>query len=230
MKVIVFATSALRSTVFFSMVFATFFSMFLAMVFAVFVASIFAAAFTLTAGQSIANTITPNQHFKIEDPAEVSDDQAEQFYQRISNRMKNGYALADYTAAKNYQRWQRFNPAPYLSEGHGNRYLNNYGNKAASNYLSLEKGQQMATGAILAKDSFTIKKDGTVLPGALFLMEKLRPDVKAEYGDWRYVMVLPDGALLGDSEGTNAEAMQFCHGCHTAVQSTDYLFFLPPQK
>ena len=183
--------------------------------------------FMLTLGRTAAQSIAPNEHFKIEDPADVTQDEAEQFYRQISSRMKKGYGLADYAAAKNYQQWERFNTAPYLSEGHGNRYLNNYGNKAAGNYLSLKKGEHMNPGAILAKDSFTIKKDGTLLPGALFLMEKLEAGAKADYGDWRYIMVLPDGAVLGDSEGANAEAMQFCHGCHTAVQSTDYLFFLP---
>ncbi len=177
-----------------------------------------------------ANTIKPGEHFKIEDPADISAEQAEKLYQTIISRMKSSYALADYPAAKYYQQWQRFNAEPYLSEGHGNRYLNNYGNRTASNYLSLQPGQQMAQGAILAKDSFTAKKDGGLLPGALFLMEKLESGGKPEYGDWRYVMVLPDGAVLGDSEGANAEAMLFCHGCHIAAQSTDYLFLLPEPK
>ena len=183
---------------------------------------------TLISGQStVANTITPGEHFKIEDPIEATPEEAEQMYSKIADRMKTGYALADYPAAKYYQQWQRFNTEPYLSVGHGNRYLSNYGNTAAANYLSLKAGEQMSKGAIVAKDSFTAKKDGTLLPGALFLMEKLDTDKRPEYGDWRYVMILPDGALLGDSEGANRESMQFCHDCHVAVSATDYLFFLP---
>jgi len=181
----------------------------------------------LVSTYTIANTITPNEHFKIEDPADISATQAEDMYRRIASRMKKGYALADYPAAKYYQQWTRYNTEPYLSEGHGNRFLNNYGNAAARNYLSLQAGEKMAKGSILAKDSFTAKKDGTILPGALFLMEKLDRGVKPEYGDWRYIMILPDGALLGDSEGANSKAMVFCHGCHAAAQSTDYLFLLP---
>ncbi len=185
---------------------------------------------TLVTNLSIANTITPNEHFKIEDPADISAEEAEALYQSIINRMRTGYANSDYLAAKQYSRWTRFNDQPYLSPGHGNRYLSNYGNRIASNYLDLQPGEQMAKGAIIAKDSFTAKKDGTLLPGALFLMEKLDSGVKAEYGDWRYVMVLPDGAVLGDSEGANAQSMHFCHTCHVAVKSTDYLFFLPEKK
>ena len=92
---------------------------------------------------STANTITPNEHFKIEDPADVSGEQAEQMYQRIAGRMKRGYALADYPAAKYYQQWTRYNTTPYLSEGHGNRFLNNYGNRTARDYLSLQPGEKM---------------------------------------------------------------------------------------
>ena len=150
----------------------------------------------LVSNLALANTITPSEHFKIEDPAEITAEEAEELYQSIIDRMKNGYAHSDYAAAKYYSQWTRFNKQPYLSAGHGNRFLSNYGNYTASNYLSLQPGEQMAKGAILAKDSFTAKKDGTLLPGALFLMEKLDKGVRAEYGDWRYVMVLPDGCLL----------------------------------
>jgi len=178
---------------------------------------------------AVANTITPSEHFKIEDPIMTSPEEAEEMYSTILGRMKRGYALADYPAAKYYQQWQRYNKTPYLSVGHGNRYLNNYGNRAADNYLSLQPGQQMAEGAILAKDSFTAKKDGTLLPGALFLMEKLNAGKRPDYGDWRYIMILPDGALLGDSEGANRESMQFCHACHLAAETTDFLFLLPEE-
>jgi hypothetical protein len=181
----------------------------------------------LTAHLATANEITPNKHFRFENPLSTDAAGAERLYQSLVDRMRTGYALADYPAAKYYLQWQRFNKAPYLSEGHGNRYLNNYGNRTASNYLSLQAGEKMSVGAILAKDSFTAKQDGTALPGSLFLMEKLKAGARREYGDWRYIMVLPDGAVLGDSEGANEQAMQFCHGCHTAAHATDYLFLLP---
>lgn len=180
-----------------------------------------------TVHHATANEITPNKHFRFEDPLITDAAGAERLYQSIVDRMRTGYALADYPAAKYYLQWQRYNKAPYLSEGHGNRYLNNYGNRTADNYLSLQPGEKMNPGSILAKDSFTARQDGTALPGALFLMEKLKAGSRQEYGDWRYIMVLPDGAVLGDSEGANQQAMQFCHGCHTAAQATDFLFLLP---
>lgn len=179
---------------------------------------------------TFANSITPLEHFKIQDPVRLSGEQANISYSSIIDKMRKSYALADYAAAKQYQRWIRFNKTPYLSAGHGNRYLNNYGNQIAHDYLSLQAGQQMPTGAILAKDSFTAKKDQAPLPGALFLMEKLSNGTRPDYGDWRYIMVLPNGSVLGDSEGANPQAMQFCHSCHVSARSTDYLFLIPAEN
>ncbi len=184
----------------------------------------------LSRHNAIANSITPLQHFKIEDPVMFDADEANEKYQQIVDKMRRGYALADYQAAKDYLQWIRFNKAPYLSHGHGNRYLNNYGNGIARDYLALQTGEQMPVGSILAKDSFTAKEDGTLLPGALFLMEKLDTGARSSYGDWRYIMVLPNGSVLGDSEGANPQAMEFCHTCHISAIATDYLFLLPEEN
>ena len=39
-------------------------------------------------------------------------------------------------------------------------------------YLQYEKAGTLPVGAIIAKDSFVVAKDGTLTPGPLFVMEK----------------------------------------------------------
>lgn len=176
---------------------------------------------------SAANKITPNDHFKIEQPASLTGDQAESIYRNIAGKMRDGYTQSQYPSAADYQQWQRFNTAPYLSPGHGNRFLNNYGNRLAKDYLQLKNGETLPAGAILAKDSFTVTAAEQVHPGALFLMEKLPEGASAATADWRYVMLLPDGSVLGDTNGANPASMDFCHACHQQAKNTDYLFLLP---
>lgn len=173
------------------------------------------------------DAITPTDHFTIENPAPLTDGQAEQIYRGIAPRMLAGYAQSKFPGTANYQSWKRFNSAPYLSRGHGNRFLNNYGNEISKNYLSLSSGEKMATGSVLAKDSFTVTTDDKIHPGALFLMEKLAENTQPDTDDWRYVMLLPDGSVLGDTLGANPASMTFCHACHQAASDTDFVFLLP---
>lgn len=166
-------------------------------------------------------------HLKIEEPARISDAELTQIYRELQDRMVDGYALSQYPVAGGYTKWQLYNTAPYLSATHGNRYINNYGNAQARGYDRLNKGGKMQIGAALAKDSFTVTADGKVFPGALFLMEKLAAGVSPASGDWRYVMIMPDGSLFGDSMGDGADEMGFCHDCHKIKTRQDFLFFVP---
>jgi hypothetical protein len=174
-----------------------------------------------------ADSITPDDHFMIERPAELSAEQAETIYNGIAEQMREGYAQSRYSSARDYQNWQRFNTSPYLSPGHGNRFLNNYGNDQATDYFKMADGGTLPAGAILAKDSFTVTAAENVYPGALFLMEKLPAGTNSATADWRYVMLLPDGSVLGDTTGANPDSMTFCHACHLQAKSSDYLFLLP---
>ena len=58
-------------------------------------------------------------------------------------------------------------------------------------------------------------------------MEKLKPGSDPENADWRYVEIMPDGTYLGDTMGDNADEVAFCHTCHKAMASRDFLFFVP---
>ena len=166
----------------------------------------------------------PEGHIKIERPANLDGAGAESIYAEISRQMAEGYAQSDEPAAKNYQELLKFNSAPYLSAGHGNRFLNNYGNRVSENYLRLEEGEAMPVGSVLLKDSFTVTDDDEIFAGALFIMEKLAGNASPDTGDWRYVMILPDGSKIGDTTGANPEAMTFCHTCHIQAEHTDYVF------
>lgn len=166
-------------------------------------------------------------HLKIENPAQATDAELSGIYQKLQERMVGGYALSQYPVAKGYPKWQLYNSAPYLSATHGNRYVNNYANARASDYGSLAKGIKLPAGSVLAKDSFTVTDEGKVFAGALFVMEKLTAGASPDNADWRYVMIMPDGSLFGDSMGDGAEEMTFCHTCHKIKANRDYLYFVP---
>ncbi len=166
-------------------------------------------------------------HFKIERPVDLSPAEAEALYQGIAASTVRGYALSREPAAKRYRSWRRYNTAPYRSAAHGNRYVNNYGNAKAGGYDSLKPGEKMPPGAVLVKDSFTLDTARIPRGGALFIMEKLARGAAPDQGDWRYVMIMPDGSYFGDSRGQNRAAVAFCHVCHGAESDRDALLFMP---
>ena len=106
--------------------------------------------------------------------------------------------------------------------------MNNYGNHLAKAYGRYEKAGTLPQGSILAKDSFTVTADGQVYAGALFLMEKMAPGFNAASLDWRYTMILPDGAFFGETNGEGSEDVTYCIDCHAlAGDEQDHLFYIP---
>lgn len=186
-------------------------------------------AMLLAAGAAVAAAQEPlRQHLTIEDPGRLSDAEANAVYDDVADDLADMYAISREPAAERYRRWTRHNIAPYLSATHGNRYVNNYANRAARHYASVAtQGGALPAGSIIAKDSFTVTHDREVFGAALFLMEKLAPDTSPETGDWRYVMILPDGSFIGDSQGMGADDVAYCHGCHRQRAATDFLFYVP---
>lgn len=173
--------------------------------------------------------LRPKRHFKVKRPANLTPPEALSIYENITDEMAGGYAISRDPTAEKFRNWRLYNSSPYKSTTHGNRYINNYANgiAVAADYGNLPSGTQMPVGSILAKDSFTVTADSAVYAGALFIMEKMPAGTKPAFGDWRYIMILPDGSYLGDSEGDNADAVDFCHDCHKAVAKKDFLFFVP---
>lgn len=169
--------------------------------------------------------LRPRRHFDLQRPASLTAAEAVTIYDGIAAEMAAGYAVSQDPAALRFRQWKRFNTAPFKSATHGNRYINNYANGIAAPHY--EAAERMPAGSVLAKDSFTVTAGGAVFAGALFVMEKLSEGTRPETGDWRYVMIMPDGSYFGDGEGDNADAVAFCHDCHITEEATDFLFFIP---
>ena len=171
--------------------------------------------------------LTPRQHLTIENPAKLGKAEAKAVYDDIAAQLARGYAASEQSVIAGYRRWRVFNDTPYRSATHGNRYVNNFANGMARGYSKMENAGVMPPGAVLAKDSFTVTNEGKVFGAPLFIMEKLAAGVSPNTADWRYVMILADGSLFGDSRGQNADQVEFCHGCHAQKADQDYLFFVP---
>jgi hypothetical protein len=169
----------------------------------------------------------PRRHFRTRRPARLAPSEAEEMYRQLADALRTGYALADHPVARDYRGWRRFNSAPYLSAAHGNLYINNYANESAQAYGHFESAGKMPVGAIIAKDSFIVERDGTVRPGPLFIMEKMPKGFNYVSGDWRYTQIMPDGAFFGETLGRGTKRVEFCIACHLAVERQDHLFFVP---
>ena len=129
-----------------------------------------------------------------------------------------------------YQAWPRYSRHAYVSGTHGNRYVQNYANATARAYGAYEKAGRMPAGSILAKDSFSVASNGNVSIGPLFIMEKMNAGFNPDSGDWRYSMIMPNGAVFGVTKGAGGKKVAFCAGCHISVApDADSMFFLPEE-
>ncbi len=188
--------------------------------------SLFAIAFLLLIINADAQE-TPGAHMAIKNPARLQTAEINKAYDGLRKKMASGYALAKVAVVKNYQKWKRYNSEPYLSAAHGQRYVNNYANKLAKNYGHLEKGETYPVGAVFAKDTITVTSQKKIFPGGMFIMEKLPKGKSPDTADWRYVMLLPDGSMFGDTTGDDPESVEYCHACHIQKSRQDYVFFVP---
>ena len=170
----------------------------------------------------------PEGHFRTFNAASITPERAESIYENLRGDMADRYAEAAEASAMNYQKWQRFNSAPYLSATHGDRFVNNFGNALAVGYAGVLRGETMPPGAILAKDAFAVTEGEKVFAQSLFLMEKLEQGRSPAFADWRYVMITAAGELYADSLDPDTVAkVTFCHDCHKDVADQDYLFHVP---
>jgi hypothetical protein len=174
-----------------------------------------------------AQSNAQSAHIAIDDPASLSKDEAQRIYNDLMDRMDKGYASSGLEIISGYQDWPKFNDAPYVSTTHGQRFVNNYANTLALGYGTMKEGEKLPVGSVLAKDSMTVTQEDHIFPGALFVMEKLPAGQSPATADWRYVMILPDGSIFGDTIGDRRKSVAYCHGCHQAVADRDYTFYVP---
>ncbi|MCB2053582.1 MAG: hypothetical protein KDE35_04985 [Geminicoccaceae bacterium] len=182
------------------------------------------------AQETADDPLHPRSHFRVEHPAEVQGAQAEEVYERLLPNMTAGYRLSDLAVARDYVRWRRFNATPYLSATHGSRYVNNYANGVARDYGADVPPGGLPVGSVLVKDAFTVTEDGMVFSGPLAVMEKMPAGFDKAARNWKYVQIMPDGSLFGETGGENDAGMRFCVECHAlAGDEADHLYFVPPQ-
>ena len=110
------------------------------------------------------------------------------------------------------------------------RFVNNYANFAGQDYAGFETSGAMPAGSMLAKDSFTVSETGNVIIGPFFLMEKMPKGFSPATGDWRYMMIRPDGSTLGTTGGAGSDNVRFCAECQAkGGPKQDFHFFLPKE-
>jgi hypothetical protein len=160
------------------------------------------------------------------DDVELSAAQAKAAYACIKGSLKAGYAKSGNQWVKAYQSWTNYATQPYVSDTHGGRFVNNYANARGSNYGLYENAGPSPEGTVLAKDSFSVKPNGKVGAGPMFLMEKMAAGFDGDSQDWRYTLIMPNGQVFGTTGGKNSDKVGFCAECHVAVEDQDSRFFL----
>ena len=163
--------------------------------------------------------------------AEISAADAKAVYNCLKGEMRSAYAKAGVGQVAGYQKWLNVASAPYQSGTHGGRYVNNYADAHGDyRYKKFEKAGTMPFGSVLAKDSFVVRPDGKVALGPLFIMQKMGAGFNKASGDWRYMMVMPNGALAGMTKGKGM-SMKFCAECHASVApDQDHIMLLPEEN
>lgn len=169
----------------------------------------------------------PRRHLRFRNPANLSNSEAERIYTIIRNALADGYGSSKLPEIADYQNWQRFNSAPYLSATHGNHYLNNYGNELSSDYATPQSVNRLPVGSVLAKDSFSITDTREIILGPLAIMTKMPSGFNRVTGDWKYMEVRADGSIVGETNGKNAAKVDYCIACHLARGKFDHLYFVP---
>lgn len=169
----------------------------------------------------------PRRHFRIRNAARLSKEEAARIYGEIVEEIYSGYGAGVRETTPLYRDWGLYNTAPYRSATHGARYVNNYANDIAKDYGRYEAAGTFPIGSVLAKDSFSVSKDGSVNVGPLFLMEKMPRGFNRVSGDWRYSMIMPNGQFFGETKGRDAQKVEYCIGCHLTKEDQDHVFFVP---
>lgn len=146
---------------------------------------------------------------------DLSYSEANVVYTCIADALHAGYKKGnkrwinpDHVA--NYRGWIQASTLPANPGFHTNRFLMTWVNDiGAAEYLKFADNPDMPAGTVLAKESFSVNDDGSVVKGPLFLMEKVAKGASPESDDWYYSMVSAKGA----PQGINVKVA--CVECHT---------------
>lgn len=184
----------------------------------------------------LVDTDMPRRHVRVWQVADLEANEANRIYELVRGALAKGYASAGLDHLEDYQTFKRYNSSPYLSSAHGKHYLNNYANETARKYGEYEDAGRLPVGSVLYKDSFSVTESHQnfsvtdtrqIILGPLFIMRKMEPGFNHLTGDWQYIQIQPDGALLGITGGEGADRVEYCIGCHLSREEYDHLFFIP---
>ncbi len=161
---------------------------------------------------------------------ELSDAEVVAVYDCLLPEMKAAYAKSDNEIAVNFASYRAYSKQPYVSATHGGRFVTNYANDKGRAYGAYERAGVLPSGTKLAKPSFSVQGDGRVSVGPLFLMEKMAAGFNKASGDWRYTMIMPNGAIAGTTNGKGSKTVAFCIGCHMSVMPEQDSVMLLPEE
>ncbi|KAA3630875.1 MAG: hypothetical protein DWQ08_05590, partial [Proteobacteria bacterium] len=80
-----------------------------------------------------------------------------------------------------------------------------------------------------AKDSCAITESGAVLLGPLACMVKMASGFNAVSGDWKFLQIPPNGAILGETNGPGSDRVDYCIDCHITMEDKEFLFHVPEE-
>ncbi len=159
------------------------------------------------------------------DPIDFEQSEIDALYACIVDDLAAGYAAEGHEIGSVYREWTATATGPYNPGPHGDRFLNTFANDvAADQYNQYAFGDDlvMPVGSILAKESYSLRKDNTPRPGPLFIMTKVEAGGDAEeFGNWVYSAVQPNGKNMGVKQS-------FCHNCHQAFADQDSMGYPDP--
>ena len=155
---------------------------------------------------------------KEKDPFDYTEAETAALYDCVSDRLIEGYTKEGDEVAAVYRDWGVTATGPAAPGTHSGRWLLTFANDVAyDTYIEYGFGDDfsMPVGSVLAKESYSLTKDGAPRPGPLFIMTKVEAGGEAEeFGNWVYAAVRTNGKPMGIKQG-------FCHGCHEAFADQD---------
>ena len=154
----------------------------------------------------------PNAHFRVSNPAELGSIRAEEIYQSIRKSMAKHSGESSDPLTETYQHWLRANRFPYPSAAHGDIFINDYVNAAATpQFAARDRSHPYPAGSVVVKDGFIVTKEGNILTAPMNIIEKLPASV-VNTDDWRFIQIRPNGTVIGADVGD--ERTRFCADCH----------------
>lgn len=154
---------------------------------------------------------------------DLSAEEMATLYDCLHPKLVAAYGKKGHEVGSAYGDWQAASLHPEAPGVHSGQYLMTYVNEVGyTDYIRYAAdGSQMPVGTVIAKENFTIKSNGKIKRGPLLIMTKVG-DAEPDTGGWKYSGVKPNGKVL------KVDGKGFCHACHQAYPTQDYLGYPVP--